>query len=175
MKAVVVYESMFGNTHRVADAIGRGLGRMADVVVVPVQQADRAVIGDADLVVVGGPTHVHGLSRASTRKAAIDQGRASDVLAVDPAAEGPGLREWITSLDSPDTWSAAFDTRVQAPAVVTGRASKGIAKELRHRGLRPMAQPESFLVDKQNRLVPGEEARAEEWGVLLASGVSNPS
>jgi flavodoxin len=75
MQAVVVYESMYGNTHLVADAIGAGLSTAFDVSVVPVSQASPAVMADASLVVVGGPTHVHGLSRAATRKAAVQAGR----------------------------------------------------------------------------------------------------
>jgi flavodoxin len=65
MRAVVVYESMYGNTHLVADAIGAGLSTAFDVTVVPVSQASRAVMADAGLVVVGGPTHAHGMSRAA--------------------------------------------------------------------------------------------------------------
>jgi flavodoxin len=61
MRAVVVYESMYGNTHLVADAIGTGLETAFDVWVVPVSQADPAVLDGAALVVVGGPTYVHGI------------------------------------------------------------------------------------------------------------------
>jgi len=68
MRAVVVYESMYGNTHQVADAIGRGLATIGDVVVVPVADAGPALVERADLLVVGGPTHIRGMSRASTRK-----------------------------------------------------------------------------------------------------------
>src|SRR5512140_2593882 len=94
MRAVVVYESMYGNTHLIADAIGAGLEATFDVRVVPVSHAGPEVIADADLVVVGGPTHAHGMSRASTRKAAV---QAADKpvggLTVEPDALGPGLRE----------------------------------------------------------------------------------
>lgn len=53
MRAVVVYESMFGNTRLVAEAIGRGLGPPDDVAVVPVGRATPELVADADLVVVG--------------------------------------------------------------------------------------------------------------------------
>src|SRR5689334_10279090 len=99
MRAVVVYESMYGNTHLIADAIGAGLEAAFDVRVVPVSHAGPELIADVDLVVVGGPTHVHGMSRASTRKAAV---QAADKpvggLTVEPDALGPGLREWFGSL-----------------------------------------------------------------------------
>jgi flavodoxin len=54
MRAVIVYESMFGNTHAIADAIGNGLEPMLEVVVVPLAEAGRERLGDADLLVVGG-------------------------------------------------------------------------------------------------------------------------
>ena len=90
MKAVVVYESMYGNTHLVADAIGRGLAGGAEVVVVPVAEAAPALVAEADLLVVGGPTHAHGMSRPTTRKAAVEQAKDN---AIDPAASGAGVRE----------------------------------------------------------------------------------
>ena len=51
MRAVVVYESMYGNTHLIADAIGAGLEADFDVRVVPVSHAGPEVIAEADLVV----------------------------------------------------------------------------------------------------------------------------
>src|SRR5215468_7335079 len=67
MQAVIVYESMFGNTRTIAHAIGAGLAEYFDVAIVPVARAYPATYGEADLVVVGGPTHVHGLSRRPSR------------------------------------------------------------------------------------------------------------
>ena len=63
MRAVIIYESMFGNTHAIADVIVRASNRCDNVVVVPVVEAGRERFGDADLLVVGGPTHFHGMSR----------------------------------------------------------------------------------------------------------------
>lgn len=172
MRALVVYESMYGNTHAIADAIGRGLARRADVEVLPVGRADAAALAGADLVAVGGPTHVHGMTRASTRRAAADQApKQGPDVALDPAATGPGLREWLESLAPGAGRAAAFDTRAAAPAALTGRASKGIAKRLRARGWELVEEPESFLVDKQNHLEPGEGARAEAWGAHLAEAL----
>jgi flavodoxin len=73
MRAAIVYESMYGNTRRVAEAIGRRLGRTAEVIVVPVGCADPSTVNRCNLVVVGGPTHIHGKSRTGTRRAAIQQ------------------------------------------------------------------------------------------------------
>jgi len=165
---------MYGNTHLVADAIGRGLARSSEVTVVSVDDADLALVADADLVVVGGPTHVHGVSRASTRKAAIEQASELDSgdEVLDADAGGAGLRDWFETLAAVDTDSAAFDTRTEAPALLTGRASTGIAKRLRHHGFRVVTEPESFLVTKDNHLVRDEEARAEEWGAQLAEATT---
>ena len=171
MKAVVVYESMYGNTHLIADAIGRGLSARSEVLVIPVTQAAPAVVEDADLVVVGGPTHVHGMSRPSTRKAAVEQAKDNPI---DPAASGPGVREWLETVPATGASSAAFDTRAGvAPALVTGRASKGIAKQLHQHGFGQVVEPESFLVDKDNHLQPGEEARAEKWGARVAAALTS--
>ena len=99
MKAVVVYESMYGNTHLVADAIGQGLSALYDVDVVPIDRVDPRLLDGADLIVVGGPTHAHGMSRSSTREAAVEQARKPDSdLTLDSDAEGPGLRDWFDSL-----------------------------------------------------------------------------
>ena len=89
---------------------------------------------------------------------------------LDADAEGPGLREWFDSLGARPTAAAAFDTRADAPAAFTGRASKGIAKRLRTHGFTLIADPESFLVTKQNRLVEHEVTHAREWGARVARG-----
>jgi hypothetical protein len=175
MRAVVVYESMFGNTHLIADAIGTGLAEAFDVSVLPVAQADPARIRDADLVVVGGPTHVHGMTRASTRQGAAKLAAEPDsVVTLEPDALQEGLREWLGSLGKSKVHAraAAFDTRVSGPAAFTGRAAKGVGRELRHHGFELIAEPESFLVTKQNALEPGEGDRAKTWGAGLAARMS---
>jgi Flavodoxin len=170
MRAVVVYESMYGNTHQVAGAIGDGLRSGLDVSVVAVAQARPADLDGADLVVVGGPTHAHGMSRPATRKAAVEAAdKPVSPLTVEPDALGPGLREWFGTLGRYPVPAAAFDTRVHLPATFTGRAAKGVARELRSHGFRLIADPESFLVTKQDRLEPQETERARAWGAELAA------
>jgi Flavodoxin len=172
MRAVVVYESMYGNTHLIADAIADGLGGAPDVRVVPVEGAEPGVLRDADLLVIGGPTHAHSMTWPSTRKAAVEAAaKPGSDLELDPDAEGPGLRDWFDTLGELDTAAAAFDTRIDAPPVVTGRASKAIAKKLRHHGCSLVSDPESFLVTKENHLEPEEEQRARRWGESLRSAV----
>src|SRR6476646_4682627 len=90
-RALVVYESMFGNTEAVAHALAQGLGLRMLVEVVPVTQAPAKVDCGVELLVVGGPTHAFGLSRASTRRSAREQG-ASPVGGLD--AELDRARTW---------------------------------------------------------------------------------
>ena len=173
MRAVVVYESMYGNTHRVADAIGAGLGTACDVRIVPVSEAGPDVLAGADLVVVGGPTHAHGMARAATRKAAVEAGsNTASTLRVEPGAGGPGLREWLNSLGGYRVKAAAFDTRLHGPAALTGRASKGVARFLRSHGFELVAPPESFLVSRRDQLDPDETTRARAWGTTLAASIT---
>ena len=178
MKAVVIYESMYGNTHLVADEIGAGLRTGADDVVdvVPVERADAGALSGADLVVVGGPTHAHGMTWPSTRRAAAEAAKKPDSgLELEPDAEGPGLREWFDGIDALSGLAAAFDTRIDGPAAFTGHASKGIAKRLRRHGCTLIAEPTSFLVTKQNHLVDDEAAHARAWGKQLHETVVNAS
>jgi Flavodoxin domain len=170
MKSVVIYESIYGNTHLVADAIAAGLREAGDVTVVPVHEAGASVVDDVDLVVVGGPTHVHGMSRDSTRKAGIEAARKPESgLTIDADAEGTGVRDWLQSLPPTTALAAAFDTRIDAPAPFTGRASKSIAKQLRDHGHEVIAE-QSFLIAKGKdvHLEPDEETRARAWGASLA-------
>ena len=164
MKVVIVYESMYGNTHHVANAIGAGLRGVADVAVVPVEQASEELVDTVDLLVVGGPTHVHGMSRPSTRKAAVEALAKNEALELDPEAEGPGLRTWIPNLSDRAGRAAAFDTRMHGSPVLTGRASKGIAHQLTKRGYELIVPPESFIVTKTNELEPGELAPRRSGG-----------
>ena len=169
MRAVVLYESMYGNTHQVATAIGDGLREGFDEVqVVPAGDAGAERVGGADLLVVGGPTHAHSISRASTRHQAVEDARNPDHdLEVDPDAEGPGIRDWIATAPATGRF-AAFDTRVDLPVLLSGRASKAISRKLRHHGLAEVVDPESFLVTKDSELEPGETDRARDWGRQIA-------
>ena len=173
MRAVVVYESMYGNTHLIADAVAEGLAPVGEVEVVPVERADAALLGSAQLVVVGGPTHIHGMSTKLSRQGAVqDAAKPEKELTLDPDAEGPGLRDWFETVEGLPARAAAFDTRMEGPPpIVTGRASKGIAKRLRHHGCELVVEPMSFLVTKDNQLVDHEREHAREWGTALAAHV----
>lgn len=173
MRAVVVYESMYGNTHHIADAIAAGLQESFEVTVVPVAEAEPAVLADAGLVVVGGPTHAHGMSRAGTRRAASEAAEKPDSgLTMEPGAVGPGLREWFDSLGQYHVKAVAFDTRIHGPSIVTGRAGRGATRLLREHGFDVVAKPESFLVTTGNALDPEETTRARDWAAKLAASIA---
>jgi hypothetical protein len=171
MRAVVVFESMFGDTRQIAEAIGDGLGLEFDVTVVPVSRVATVQFGGVDLLVVGGPTHVRGMSRPRTREGALEQAaRPENGIALEPGAAGPGLREWFTTLTDVPPHGAAFDTRVQMSPLVTGRAAPKIARSLQRSGCQTLVEPESFLVTtKHTALVAGERERARAWGETLAA------
>ncbi len=172
MRVLIVYESMYGGTRAIAEAIGRGMGDDDDVHVVNVADAPNALEG-VDLIIAGGPTHAWGMSWPSTRRAApIRADRVGSDLTLEPGADKCiGVREWIATLGdvTVDVEAAAFDTRVTSPALFTGRASTRIARQLSHHGFSMVVPPESFLVDKGSRLLPGELERARLWGTRLAA------
>ncbi len=80
-----------------------------------------------------------------------------------------GLRAWLDMLSLCDGHAAAFDTRLDAHALLTGRASKGITAMLHNQGFQLVAEPTSFLVDRHDHLLAGEEDKAEGWGASLVT------
>lgn len=181
MKSVIIYESMFGNTHAVADAIAAGLRTEGEASVVSAAEAGKADLSGIDLLVIGGPTHVHGLPWLASRRSAAHEAESSaGRLHVEPGASGRnGLRPVLEDLPegghsgsegdgAKRPAAAAFDTRRSGPSLLTGRASRAIAKRLRQRGYESAAAPVSFLVDGREQLLDGEIDRAVEWGKSLA-------
>jgi hypothetical protein len=177
MRTLVVFESMYGNTHAIADAIAEAFRSAGAVQVVPATEISSDQVAWADLVIAGGPTHARGLPTEATRASAQETAATPAEkqgwelkLELDPASEGPGIREWLATLPvGQGKRAAAFDTRVSAPAFITGRASKGIATELRRLGYDLVADAESFIIDTHNKLKPGELERARSWGTTLAA------
>jgi hypothetical protein len=164
-RALVVYESMFHNTEKVADAIVRGLQRGGWTATgVDVRWASRVPDG-VDLVVLGAPTHAFSLSRPNTRADAVRHGAA-------PARAEVGLREWLTTLPPATDESpvlAVFDTRVSKVRRVPASAARTIAKLAHRRGFKAHGRPKAFLVeDVSGPLCTGEFERATEWGRALS-------
>jgi hypothetical protein len=173
MRALIVFESMFGNTHEVADRIAQGMRPALEVEVVPADWVPALAPGSVDLLVVGAPTHVHGLPRVATRNSAQAMVVDHPELHLDVAAAGPGVRDWLAGLaDVSGVAAAAFDTRMDMSRLLSGSAARSIARRLRHHGFRLVGDPTSFLVDHENHLSEGESSRAEAWGGWLALQVA---
>jgi len=168
MRALVVYESMYGNTHVVATSIAAGLQSTHEVTLVPVTRATPELVARADLLVAGGPTHMHGTSSGASRRMAADTAhKRGSGLSMDPDADCPGIRGWLDGIGAGDALAVAFDTRFSGAAVLTGRASRAISQELKHHGYHLIEVPESFFVSKQNKLLAGEAERAYAWGARI--------
>jgi hypothetical protein len=164
MRALVVYESMFGNTEKVARQVAEGLSGYGHVEVHEVSQAPAHPDERLDLVVVGGPTHAFSLSRASTREDAHRQGGTGDVTV--------GLREWLAGLDRGvhHPRIAAFDTRVSKVRLIPGSAARKASRIADHLGYALAEPPESWFVDDTDGpLSPGELERARAWGARIGA------
>lgn len=161
MHAVVVFESLWGNTEQLAREIAAGIGERTDVV--DAASSPNALDDAIDLLVVGGPTHAFSMSTGATRESAKQQG-AERI----PAR---GIREWIQTHPAPSRAVpvATFDTRVVTPRL-PGSAAKKAMKRLVALGFRPLAKPETFGVHGYaGPVAEGELERARRWGTQLAA------
>jgi len=168
MKALVVYESMFGNTEQIARVVAAGLGESVDVQVVEVAEAAAEPGPDVALIVAGGPTHAFSMSRENTRADAISKG-------AHEGERGYGLREWMSALPSgQDTEKmATFDTKIKIMRHLPGSAAKSAAKAAHRHGYESVARAESFYVDDvDGPLLDGETDRARAWGRQLAASMA---
>ncbi|HET7310706.1 MAG TPA: flavodoxin domain-containing protein [Mycobacteriales bacterium] len=174
MLVVIGYESMYGNTHRIADAVAAGFTVDDQVTVMPIAGVDLTAV-EPDVLIVGVPTHAHGLPGPNSRRAAIDAvTRGKDQHALDgSAAVDGGAREWLAQLPTHlTTQVAVFDTRFRPPAWLVGRPSRRVGHVLTRHGARLLASPESFFVDKHEQLLPDELERARAWGTRLRERAS---
>lgn len=190
MDVAVVYESMFGMTHDVADAVAEGIAEArpdARVVCLRAGDAEQDRLGTPDLLIVGGPTHMRGMSSAMTRKMAAsieakaERGEGEHQgHGPEPDIEGPGLRDWFHKLPKAAKGrpAAAFDTRGDYGPMVGG-AARGIAHRLQRHGYHLLADPEGFIIEGDaGQLRSGERERARAWAADLtrrAAQVSAPS
>jgi flavodoxin len=156
MNSIVIYASHFGNTKKVAEAIADGLRSRGTAQALPVEEVVAALPAGTDLVVIGGPTEGHRMTRP--------------------------MAQFLDGLEA-STWrgvaAATFDTRLRWPNWLSGSAAAGIAKKLRRMGAQVIIPEESFLVeatsstreDKGPELYAGELERATRWGASLAARV----
>jgi flavodoxin-like protein len=169
MRTLIVYESWFGNTRRVAEKVATAIAPESEVEILAVDDTLPS-LADVDLVVLGAPTHVHGLSSARSRQGAIDQRG-------DGAEPGIGARDWIDRLPAHGgPRMAVFDTRAHKPELLVGSAAHSMARRLQRRGYVLALEPESFFVDgTEGPLEEGELEHAWEWGRTLANEVMAPT
>jgi len=153
MKALVVYDSVFGNTEKVAQAVAQALGSEA----VKVPAVSSTALVDITLLVVGSPTRAF---------------RAT-----------PATMAWIKALPAnalSGVKVAAFDTRISAEesgsgflkAMVKlfGYAAKPILAALQKKGVQAVAADEGFYVNaSEGPLRDGELGRAAAWAAKLAA------
>jgi|SRR5688572_22640809 flavodoxin I len=159
MRAVVLFDSTYGNTEQIARAIG---GALEDCRVLAVSQAAAREASEAELLIVGCPTQG---GRPTKPIAKMLGGLGTRVLA--------------------GTFVAAFDTRFAAAEQslglrllmrVIGYAAPKIAAQLEKRGGRLATPPEGFIVvGKEGPLRPGELERAHAWAKRLVEKVAVPA
>lgn len=180
-RALVLYESLFGNTAAIAAAIADGVRDARPAADVDVRHVDGTarLPDDVDLVVLGAPTHFWGLTRPVSR--AMERQYEHRVVPRMSARAGTrrkarattGMRHSLTALPAGGgRAAAAFDTRMTGP--LTGGARREIARTLGRAGYRLVAQPRSFFVDAvAGPLCPGETERARAWGAELAGSLDH--
>jgi hypothetical protein len=171
-RALVVYESVFGDARRIALAISDGLAVAIPADVVAATDAPAEIASDVGLLIVGGPNHAFGMPRPSTREGAVKQ------YGADIPDTGRGLHEWLegTRLAAGGLAAAAFDTRGSGHPMLTkmDHAARTEEKLLGKLGARVVAPAEHFfVVDAKGPLVDGEEDRARRWGQTLAELVAS--
>ena len=167
MQALVVYESLFGNTAAIGESVARSLRIHGfDTRLAAVSNVAPAETEGVDLLVIGGPTHVHGMSSATSRRTAADDPKND----YDAPTVSPGLRNWVTELPDPQgRLAAVFDTRIDRSVVLTGSAARGLGRRLEARGFRLVTAPQSFFVSTDNRLLEGQIEHAATWAATVAA------
>lgn len=147
MNSLVIYESRYGNTRKVAEAIAAELGKHGEAQMISAEEAPAVVPEQTDLVVVGGPTEAHRMTEPMTQL-------------FDRTGDG-----WLDGKAA-----AAFDTRVRWPRLLSGSAAAGIVGKLERAGAVVIAPAASFFVGgKPTLLEPRELEQATAWAASLAS------
>ena len=164
MKAVVVYESLWGNTAAIARAIAEGLGQGA--LALSTAEATGAAIVGADLIVAGAPVLGFRLPDEKMREnIRLNPGKAP----APPDLSHPSMRAWLAGLSQGNGSSAAFETRIWWSP---GGSTAAIGRGLQAAGYLPLAPARKFIVNgAYGPLRAGEVERARQWGVELAQAL----
>ncbi|HEX3272778.1 MAG TPA: flavodoxin domain-containing protein [Ktedonobacterales bacterium] len=150
MNSVVIYLSRYGNTRKIAEAIAEGLRPFGTTQLSAAEDALTRFPEGSELVVIGGPTEAHGMTKAL---AGVFDHMAPDALA--------------------GVMAATFDTRLRWPRWLAGSAGVGAWTKSQQAGARMIAPAESFFVKNAEKgeapkLEPGELERATQWAASLA-------
>ena len=165
MKAVVVFESHWGNTAAIARAIAEGMG--AGTQALTTSEATASALAGVDFIVAGSPLlgfslpteqMIHGL--------ATNPGTAPN----PPDISHPGIRTWLSTLPTGSGRCAAFETRIWWSP---GSAAKTIENALTRIGYRSASKARQFIVKgRYGPLKDGELEKARLWGAELAGQAS---
>ena len=170
MKTLIVYESMFGNTRMLAQAIAGALESAGSPATLTLAAHAPTDLAGYDLVVVGAPTHAHTLPQAKSREEAARWAKDPEQrLTLEESADLPGVREWLEAVAprDPQPRFAVFSTRADIPRIFAGDAAASITKRLHRRGF-DVEDHIDFVVDMHaHALVDGEQRRAREWAMRL--------
>jgi hypothetical protein len=161
MKAVVVYESLWGNTAALARAIAEGIGHKTPALCTG--EATAKVLAGVDLLVAGSPMLTNLLSNEAIRQkiGANWEGDPSP-----PDLSHPSLRTWLKSVPRGKGRSAAFETCIW---LSFGQAAAATLSRLEKAGYRPLDEPRCFIVlGAFGPLREGELEAAQKWGAGLA-------
>jgi hypothetical protein len=167
MTTLVVYETMYGRTREIAEAVASGCesgnDMRGDVRLVEVGELTDGLPGDVTLLVVGGPTHAFSMTRPGTR---------SDAQKYGTTISRTGVREWLAGLKVPAGLPvAAFCTKLDSP--LSGSAARAIANRLRRLGGKLVVPAKDFFVrGTQPVLLDGQLDRARAWGASLVTQVA---
>ena len=165
MKAIVVYESYWGNTAAVAKAIAGGIG--PDARALSTSEATAAALAGAHLIVTGSPIIAFGLPSDKTRRDM--QARPDKKAPSPPDLTHPSIRSWIEGLPgsgAPAVKVAAFETGFK---MSPGGSAAKMLKMLEALGHTPVAKKQRFLVQgSYGPVKEGELERAKAWGAELA-------
>jgi hypothetical protein len=160
MRAVVVYESLWGNTAAIARAIAEGMG--GECRALSTAEACDDVMQDVDFVIAGAPILGFTLPTDSMR-----QQEATDRKAPKPAdLSHPSMRNWLKTLPKGEGNAASFETRIWWSP---GSSAKQILSGLARAGYRPVEREKFLVTGGYGPLKDGEIERAREWGARLAS------
>jgi len=160
MKAIVVYESHWGNTAAVAREIAAGIGPEARAL--STAEATPPVAAEADLIVAGAPLMAFRLPTEQMVEGIVAKPG-------EPAVEldQPTMRAWLASLPWGRGACAAFETKLRwSPGGATGAIERGLGSA----GYRRISPAHKFQVEgRSGPLHEGELERARAWGSELAA------